>query len=79
MTRYIVRRLLTMLLTMFFVSMLVLAIVEIDPGNETRNILGACAIRSKKNQYKTGFGSTGRSSLVFSPGWSDWTGRRCAS
>lgn len=54
MARYIVRRLLTMLLTMFVVSMLVFAIVEIAPGNVARNILGAYATpeqeRSMENQ-----------------------------
>ncbi len=41
MARYIVRRLMAMLLTMVLVSMLVFAIVEIAPGNVARNILGA--------------------------------------
>lgn len=41
MARYIVRRLMTMLLTMVIVSMLVFAIVEIAPGNVARNMLGA--------------------------------------
>jgi peptide/nickel transport system permease protein len=54
MGRYIVRRLLTMLLTMFMVSILVFAIVEIAPGNVARNILGAYATpeqeRSMENQ-----------------------------
>jgi peptide/nickel transport system permease protein len=43
MTRYIVRRLLTMLLTMLIVSIIVFAVVEIAPGNVARNILGAYA------------------------------------
>ncbi len=43
MARYIVRRLMAMLLTMVLVSMLVFAIVEIAPGNVARNILGAYA------------------------------------
>jgi peptide/nickel transport system permease protein len=43
MTRYIVRRLLTMLLTMLIVSIVVFAVVEIAPGNVARNILGAYA------------------------------------
>lgn len=54
MGRYIVRRLLTMLLTMLVVSILVFAIVEIAPGNVARNILGAFANpeqeRSMENQ-----------------------------
>ena len=43
MARYIVRRLLTMLLTMVIVSITVFAIVEIAPGNVARNMLGAFA------------------------------------
>ena len=43
MARYIVRRLLTMLVTMLFVSIVVFGVVEIVPGNVARNILGAYA------------------------------------
>jgi len=43
MARYIVRRLMTMILTMVIVSIMVFAIVEIAPGNVARNILGAYA------------------------------------
>ena len=43
MTRYIVRRLLTMFLTMLLVSIVVFGVVEIVPGNIARNILGAYA------------------------------------
>ncbi len=43
MARYIVRRLLTMVLTMLVVSLLVFAVVEVAPGNVARNILGAYA------------------------------------
>jgi peptide/nickel transport system permease protein len=54
MTRYILRRLVTMLLTMIFVSIIVFAVVEIAPGNVARNILGAYATpeqeRSMENQ-----------------------------
>jgi peptide/nickel transport system permease protein len=43
MARYIVRRLLTMLLSMLLVSIIVFAVVEIAPGNVARNILGTYA------------------------------------
>lgn len=54
MARYIIRRLLTMLLSMLLISIIVFAVVEIAPGNVARNILGAFATpeqeRSMENQ-----------------------------
>ncbi len=54
MARYIVRRLMTMLLSMLLISIIVFAVVEIAPGNVARNILGAFATpeqeRSMENQ-----------------------------
>jgi peptide/nickel transport system permease protein len=43
MARFILRRLITMVLTMVIVSIIVFAMVEIAPGNVARNILGAYA------------------------------------
>lgn len=56
MTRYIVRRLLTMLLTMIVVSILVFAIVEIAPGNVARNILGAYATPEQEKSMQNQLG-----------------------
>jgi peptide/nickel transport system permease protein len=58
MARYIVRRLLTMLLTMVMVSMLVFAIVEIAPGNVARNILGAYATPEQEASMSRQLGLT---------------------
>jgi peptide/nickel transport system permease protein len=56
MGRYITRRLLTMLLTMFLVSILVFAIVEIAPGNVARNILGAYATPEQEKSMENQLG-----------------------
>jgi peptide/nickel transport system permease protein len=56
MPRYIIRRLLTMLLTMVFVSILVFAIVEIAPGNVARNILGAYATPEQEKSMENQLG-----------------------
>ncbi len=56
MTRYIFRRLMTMLLTMVVVSMLVFAIVEIAPGNVARNILGAYATPEQEKSMENQLG-----------------------
>ena len=56
MARYIVRRLFTMLLTMFLVSILVFAIVEIAPGNVARNILGAYATPEQEKSMQNQLG-----------------------
>jgi len=58
MARYIVRRLMTMLLTMVIVSMLVFAIVEIAPGNVARNILGAYATPEQEASMANQLGLT---------------------
>ncbi|MDI6695499.1 MAG: ABC transporter permease [Anaerolineales bacterium] len=56
MARFIVRRLFTMFLTMFIVSMLVFAIVEIAPGNVARNILGAYATPEQEKSMENQLG-----------------------
>jgi peptide/nickel transport system permease protein len=56
MSRYIVRRLSTMLLTMLLVSILVFAIVEIAPGNVARNILGAYATPEQEKSMQNQLG-----------------------
>lgn len=56
MGRYITRRLLTMLLTMFLVSILVFAIVEIAQGNVARNILGAYATPEQEKSMENQLG-----------------------
>ena len=79
MARYIVRRLLTMLLSMFFVSIIVFAVVEIAPGNVARNILGAYATpeqeASMSNQL--GLGPLGHYSLCFLVVWFRLAGVQC--
>ncbi len=56
MARYIVRRLFTMVLTMFFVSIIVFAVVEIAPGNVARNILGAYATPEQEKSMENQLG-----------------------
>lgn len=58
MARFIVRRLMSMLLTMVLVSMLVFAIVEIAPGNVARNILGAYATLAQEASLAKQLGLT---------------------
>ncbi|MFZ5909181.1 MAG: ABC transporter permease [Chloroflexota bacterium] len=58
MARYIVRRLLTMLLSMFLVSIIVFAVVEIAPGNVARNILGAYATPEQEASMANQLGLT---------------------
>jgi peptide/nickel transport system permease protein len=77
MARYIVRRLLTMALTMLVVSILVFAIVEIAPGNVARNILGAYATLEQEQSMQNQLGLD-RSVLVRYVSWlvgSDWQAR----
>lgn len=74
MARYIVRRLMTMLLTMVIVSILVFAIVEIAPGNVARNILGAYATPEQELSMAKQLGLT-RPVLIRYISWlfgSDW-------
>ncbi len=74
MARFIVRRLLTMLLTMFIVSVLVFAIVEIAPGNIARNILGAYATPEQEHSLTMQLGLT-RPVVIRYISWlfgSDW-------
>ncbi len=58
MARYIVRRLLTMLLTMLIVSITVFGIVEIAPGNVARNMLGAFATPAQEASMARQLGLT---------------------
>jgi peptide/nickel transport system permease protein len=74
MARYIVRRLLTMILTMLVVSILVFAIVEIAPGNVARNILGAYATPDQEKSMQNQLGLD-RSIFIRYGSWligSDW-------
>jgi peptide/nickel transport system permease protein len=78
MTRYIVRRLLTMLLTMLLVSIVVFGVVEIAPGNVARNILGAYATPEQEQSMANQLGLH-RSVLVRYISWlfgSDWQAER---
>lgn len=56
MARYIVRRLMTMLLTMALVSIIVFAIVEIAPGNVARNMLGTFATPAQEESMRKQLG-----------------------
>ncbi len=56
MLRYIIRRLLTMVLTMLVVSIVVFGIVEIAPGNVARNILGAYATPEQEKSMENQLG-----------------------
>ncbi len=58
MARYFVRRLLTMLLTMFIVSVAVFGIVEVAPGNVARNMLGAFATPAQEASMARQLGLT---------------------
>jgi len=56
MVKFIVRRLLTMLLTMFIVSIFIFALAEIAPGNVARNILGAFATPEQEASFREQLG-----------------------
>jgi peptide/nickel transport system permease protein len=56
MASYVVRRLMTMLLTMFLVSIIVFGIVEIVPGNVARNMLGAFATPQQEESMRRQLG-----------------------
>ena len=56
MALYIIRRLLTLLLTMVIVSIVVFAVVEIAPGNVARNILGAYATPEQEKSMENQLG-----------------------
>lgn len=74
MARYIVRRLMTMLLTMFLVSIIVFAIVEIAPGNVARNMLGTFATPQQEESMRKQLGLE-RSMFIRYVSWlfgSDW-------
>ena len=78
MSRYIVRRLSTMLLTMLLVSIMVFAIVEIAPGNVARNILGAYATPQQEQSMENQLGLDRRPFIRYIS-WllgSDWQARR---
>ncbi len=74
MARYVVRRLMTMLLTMFLVSIIVFAIVEIAPGNVARNMLGTFATPQQEESMRKQLGLE-RSVFIRYVSWlfgSDW-------
>jgi peptide/nickel transport system permease protein len=78
MSRYIVRRLSTMLLTMLLVSIMVFAIVEIAPGNVARNILGAYATPEQEKSMQNQLGLDRRPFIRYIS-WlfgSDWQASR---
>jgi peptide/nickel transport system permease protein len=78
MGRYIVRRLLIMLLTMLGVSMLVFAVVEIAPGNIARNILGNYVTAEQEESMTRQLGLA-RPAVARYVSWlagSDWQARR---
>jgi peptide/nickel transport system permease protein len=74
MARYIVRRLMTMLLTMFLVSIIVFAIVEIAPGNVARNMIGVFSTLAQQESMKKQLGLD-RPAVIRYVSWlfgSDW-------
>ncbi len=74
MARYIVRRLMTMLLTMFLVSVIVFAIVEIAPGNVARNMIGIFSTPEQQESMKKQLGLD-RPAVIRYISWlfgSDW-------
>ena len=56
MAKFIVRRLLLMLLTMFLVTIIVFVILEITPGNVARKILGAFATPEQEESFRRQLG-----------------------
>lgn len=56
MAKFIVRRLLLMLLTMFLVTIIVFIILEITPGNIARKILGAFATPEQEESFRRQLG-----------------------
>ena len=56
MVKFIVRRLLAMLLTMFIVSIVIFGVAEIAPGNVARNLLGAFATPAQEESFRERLG-----------------------
>ena len=56
MAKFIVRRLLLMVLTMFIVSIIVFSVTEIAPGNVARKILGAFATPEQEESFRNQLG-----------------------
>ena len=56
MVKFIVRRMLTMLLTMFIVSIVIFVVAEIAPGNVARNLLGAFATPEQEESFRERLG-----------------------
>lgn len=78
MARYIVRRLMTMLLSMLLISIIVFAVVEIAPGNVARNILGAFATPEQERSMENQLGLD-RPAVIRYLSWlfgSDWQAKR---
>ena len=74
MPKFIVRRLLLMVLTMFLVSIIVFTVTEIAPGNVARKILGAFATPEQEESFTKQLGLDAPAYLRYSD-WligSDW-------
>lgn len=56
MAKFIVRRLLLMVLTMFIVSIIVFSVTEVAPGNVARKILGAFATPEQEESFRKQLG-----------------------
>ncbi len=78
MALYILRRMITLILTMLLVSIVVFGVVEIAPGNVARNILGAYATPEQEESMRNQLGLD-RSVVARYVNWlfgSDWQARR---
>jgi peptide/nickel transport system permease protein len=56
MAKFIVRRLIIMLLTMLFISMVIFVVVEIMPGNVARKVLGTFATPQQEESFRKQLG-----------------------
>lgn len=77
MALYIIRRMITLVLTMLLVSIVVFAVAEIAPGNVARNILGAYATPEQEESMRNQLGLD-RPVLIRYINWllgSDWQAR----
>ncbi len=78
MLRYIVRRVLTLIVTMAVVSVVIFAVVEVAPGNVARNILGHFATLEQEKSVENQLGLD-RPAVIRYISWlagSDWQARR---
>lgn len=77
MALYIIRRMITLIMTMLLVSVVVFAVVEIAPGNVARNILGAYATPEQEKSMENQLGLD-RTIVARYVNWlfgSDWQAR----